>query len=282
MNARKNKKHKHTRKGIEMIRKLSEEGKQIFTIIDAKKIAQSCEISEQYVNEALYYLSQDGWITRLKRGLYLISSTFPGIVPAHEFEIAMFLAKPAAISHWSALYFHGMTEQIPQKVYVTTSGNISVARKISLPGDNQRSFIRKVNNMIYIFIKVKKERFFGIKEYWIGEKKVTITDPERTLIDGLISPKYFGGWAEVYNAFNLYISKVNLDKMISYALHLDTAVAKRLGWILEKNGVEDKKLQKLLSLPVKGYRTLNSAGSRRGPYNKKWMIQENISVKETK
>ncbi len=280
MNARKNK--KHTRKGIEMMRMLSEEGKQIFTISDARKIANTCEVSKQYVNEALYYLAQDGWIIRLKRGLYLISSSFPGIAPAHEFEIAMFLAQPAVISHWSALSFHGMTEQIPQKVYVTTSGNISADRRINSQRDHLKGFSRKINNIIYIFIKVKQERFFGIKKYWVGEKKVNITDPERTLIDGLISPKYFGGWAEIYTAFKLYIPKVNLDKIINYALRLDTAVAKRLGWVLEKNGVDEKRLQGLLSLPIKGYSTLNSGGSRKGPYNKKWMIQENISAKGVK
>ena len=280
MNARKN--IKHTRKGIEMIRKLSEEGKQIFSINDARKIANACEVSEQYVNEALYYLAQDGWIIRLKRGLYLISSSFPGIAPVHEFEIAMFLAHPAAISHWSALNFHGMTEQIPQKVYVTTSGNISVERKINSQNDNLKGSSRKINNIIYIFIKVKQERFFGIKKYWVGEKKIVITDPERTLIDGLVSPKYFGGWAEIYTAFELYIPKINLETIINYALRLDTAVAKRLGWILEKNGVDEKRLHKLISLHSRGYSTLNSGGSRKGPYNKRWMIQENISAKEIK
>jgi len=277
MNARKN--NKHTRKGIEMIRKLSEEGKQIFNISDAKKIAPFCEISEQYVNEALSYLTNDGWVIRLKRGLYLISSSFPGIVPAHEFEIAMFLVEPAAISHWSAFHFHGMTEQIPKKVYTTTSGNISAERKISSQSDNLKGFTRKINNIIYVFIKVKPDRFFGVKEYWIGEKKVTITDPERTLIDGLVSPRYFGGWAEIYNAFELHVSRVNINKLITYAMRLDASIVKRLGWILEKNGFEEKKLQKLIAFPINGYRILNSSGSRTGPYNKKWMIQENISVK---
>ena len=280
MNARKN--NKHTRKGIEMIRKLSEEGKQIFTVSDAKKIAPFCEISEQYVNEALYYLAKDGWIKRLKRGLYLISSSFPGIVPAHEFEIAMFLVEPAAISYWSAIHFHGMTEQIPNKVYITTSGNISAERKINSQNNNLKGFSRKINNIIYVFIKVKPERFFGVKEYWVGEKKVTITNPERTLIDGLVSPRYFGGWAEIYNAFELHASRVNINKLISYAMRLDASVVKRLGWILEKNGVEEKKLQKLIAFPIKGYRILDSSGFQTGPYNKKWMIRENISVKGMK
>jgi len=116
MNARNN--QKHTRIGIEMVRKLFEEGKRIFTIVDARKAASYCGMADNYVVEALHHLSNTGWLTRLKRGLYLISSSFPGMTPVHEFEIAMALVQPSAISHWSALHFHGMTEQIPQGVYM--------------------------------------------------------------------------------------------------------------------------------------------------------------------
>ncbi len=89
MNARNN--QKHTRIGIEMVRKLFEEGKRVFTITDARKAASSCGMADNYVVEALYHLSNNGWIARLKRGMYVISSSFPGMTPVHEFEIAMAL-----------------------------------------------------------------------------------------------------------------------------------------------------------------------------------------------
>jgi len=141
---------------------------------------------------------------------------------------------------------------------------------------NQRSFSREINGILYEFIKIKPERFFGFKDFWVGEVKVAITDPERTLIDGLISPKYFGGWAEIYSAFESYISSLDLAKMISYSLQLDAVIAKRLGWIMEKVGVEDTILQKLEAFPIKGYRVLDSSGPRKGTCNKRWMIQENL------
>ena len=274
MNARNN--QKHTRIGIEMVRKLFEEGKRIFTITDARKAASSCGMADNYVVEALYHLSNNGWIARLKRGLYVISSSFPGMTPVHEFEIAMALVQPSAISHWSALHFHGMTEQIPQRVYVTTTQAVPISRAVKMRNKGQRSFSREINGIIYEFIKIKPERFFGIKDFWVGEVKVTITDPERTLIDGLISPKYFGGWAEIFSVFESHISSLDLAKMISYSLQLDAVITKRLGWIMEKAGVEDSILQKLEAVPIKGYRVLDSSGPRKGTCNKRWMIQENL------
>jgi len=274
MNARKN--QKHTRIGIEMVRKLFEEGKRIFTITDARKVASYCGIADNYVVEALHHLSNTGWLARLKRGLYLISSSFPGMTPVHEFEIAMALVQPSAISHWSALHFHGMTEQIPQGVYITTTQAVPISRAVKTRNKSQRSFSREINGILYEFIKIKPERFFGVKDFWVGEVKVTMTDPERTLIDGLISPKHFGGWAEIYSAFEAYISSLDLARMIDYSLRLDAVIAKRLGWIMERAGVEDSMLRRLEDVPIKGYRVLNSTGNRKGICNKRWMIQENL------
>jgi len=259
-----------------MVRKLFEEGKRIFTIADVRKAAPYCGVADSYVIEALHHLSNTGWLTRLKRGLYVISTSFPGMTPIHEFEIAMALVQPSAISHWSALHFHGMTEQIPQRVYITTTQPVPISREMKIRNKSQRSFSREINGILYEFIKIKPERFFGVKDFWVGEVKVTITDPERTLIDGLISPKYFGGWEEIYSAFEAHIPSLDLAKIIDYSLRLDAVIAKRLGWIMEKVGVEDIILQKLEVVPIRGYRVLDSTGPRKGTCNKRWMIQENL------
>jgi predicted transcriptional regulator of viral defense system len=267
---------KHTRLGVEMVRKLSEDGKRIFTIQDARESAASCGIADSYVLESLHHLSNTGWIVRLKRGLYVISSSFPGMTSIHEFEVAMALVNPAVVSHWSAMHFHGMTEQVPLRVYVSTTQAIVVSRSVKRLGRNQRSSSREINGVMYEFVRIKPERFFGAKDYWVGEAKVTITDPERTLIDGLLAPKYFGDWAEVYSAFESQFSKLDLNKIVAYSLRLNATVVKRLGWILERVGAKDSILQRLESVPIKGYRTLDPSGPRKGHCNKRWMIQENL------
>ncbi|MBA7553670.1 hypothetical protein ES705_46266 [subsurface metagenome] len=72
------------------------------------------------------------------------------------------------------------------------------------------------------------------------------------------------------------MSSLDLAKMIDYSLRLDAVIAKRLGWIMEKVGVEDTILQKLEAFPIKDYRVLDSTGPRKGHCNKRWMIQENL------
>jgi len=126
-------------------------------------------------------------------------------------------------------------------------------------------------------VQVKPERYFGIEKVWIGEARIEITDPERTLIDGLTRPHYCGDFAEVLHAFEVRSADLDLDRIMEYALRLDATTAKRLGWVLEGQGMDLAKIEPLTALPIKGYRVLDPTGPRRGPCNPRWMIQENLS-----
>lgn len=255
--------------GIELARKLAEQGQRIFTIEQAQALAPDVGVEKNYLNEALHHLTQSGWIVRIQKGLYALSSSVPGITPAHEFEIAMALVEPAAISHWSALHYHGLTEQIPQKVFILTSAT-------AVPRNS------KFGEIKYQCIQVKSERYFGTQKIWLGDTRIVITDPERTLLDGLMKPQYCGDFAEVLHAFEVRMPKIKLDQIIDYALKLDTVVAKRLGWILELNGVEFSKLEKLAALPITGYRPLDPTRPKKGDCNRRWSIQENFIGKTSK
>lgn len=266
---------KRTVLGVELVRKLVELGDRIFTIDRARKLAPEVGLREEYLREALYHLHTNGWIVPLKRGLYALSTSVPSVAPTHEFEIAMALVSPAAISHWSALHYHGLTEQVPRRVFVLTTTEASIPRaRGEKAKDVERGY--PAIGIVYQFIQVKPERFFGIEKIWVGEARVTITDPERTLLDGLAMPRYCGDFAEVLHAFEVRGTALDLARIIEHALKLDTAVSKRLGWVLEQQGVDPSKLSRLAELPIKGYRTLDASGPRKGQYNHRWMLQENL------
>jgi len=265
----------HTAPGTELVRRLASDGLRIFTTAQARERAPSAGLSAGYFRQALHHLANSGWIVRLRNGLYALSPTVPGATPAHEFEIAMALADRAAISHWSALHHHGLTEQAPRKVFVLTTTESRVPR-----ADGPRAEAvgkgHRIGDGIYQFIQVGAERFFGTQDVWVGDARVTITDPERTLIDGLCRPRYCGDFAEVIHAFGVLGDRLDVERIVAYALNINAATVKRLGWVLEEQGVDSARLERLARLPVKGYRTLDPSGPRKGPCNRRWMIQENL------
>ena len=264
--------------GVELVRKLAAEGDRIFSTDRARQLAPAVGLSQGYLRQALHHLARSGWLIRLRKGLYVISSAMPGTSPVHEFEIAMALVSPAAISHWSAMHFHGLTDQAPRKVFVLTTTVASVPRR---PTSNvrRREEGYRVGNTLYKFVQTKPDWYFGTEKVWSGEARVTITDPERTLVDGLSMPQHCGDLAEVLHAFRTRGEQLDVEKIVGYALRLDAATAKRLGWVLQELGFTGQQLDALRAVPVKGYRRLDPTGPRRGCCNRCWMIQENLPGK---
>ena len=260
--------------GTELVRLLASEGDRVFSTNRARELSPRVGLKNSYLSEALYHLRRGGWIVSLRRGLYALSTTVPGLTPAHEFEIAMALVAPAAISHWSALSHHGLTEQVPRVVYVLTTMRSVPRKRGAMSKDAEPGY--PVSGTFYRFIQVKPERFFGVEDLWVNEARVTMTDPERTLLDGLMMPRYCGDFAEVLHAFDVRGPELDVPRIIRYALKLDAATAKRLGWILESHGIEPDRLEPLREVPIKGYRVLDPTGPRRGPCDAGWMIQVNL------
>lgn len=265
---------KRTVVGIELIRQLADQGKRIITLDDARSIAAQVGISESYLAEAFHHLEASGWIGRLRKGLYVIEQPMLGGAPLHEYEVAMHLVSPGAISHWSAMQFHGLTEQIPRTVFVLTSDPGAKQLRTASTDKHRRAYV--VHGTSYVFVLVKPERYFGIQQDWIGEARINITDLERTLIDGLIRPAYCGGFGEVVEAFESNFERIDISKIIAYALRLDQTAARRLGWMLERSGASIKQLEQLQQAVGSGYRLLDPTGPLDGHCNKTWMLQENL------
>lgn len=262
---------RHTLIGIEMLRLLARDGYRIFDIETARSFAKKVGISSMYLPSALTYLKQNNYIYTLKNGLYALDIAFLGGIPLHEHEIAMFLVKPAAISHFSSFQYHGLTDQIPFVVYISTLRGSKPPRL-----SNKTDMGDTINGTPYKFIHYKAEHYFGFINRWEGSTKIIYTDFERSLLDGLMHPHLCGGIQEVLYAFERNITKINIPRIVEYALKLETATAKRLGWVLDNLGIDIKTLDPLLSLPIKSYNKFNVRADSHGQYNRKWMIQENL------
>ena len=113
---------------LQLVQQLAAEGLRIFSTEDARKIAPEVGLSKGYVLQALHHLARTGWLVRLRKGLYVLSSTIPGVSPVHEFEVGMALVDPAAISHFSAMHHYELTDQIPHHVFVTTTSGQWIPR----------------------------------------------------------------------------------------------------------------------------------------------------------
>jgi predicted transcriptional regulator of viral defense system len=99
----------------------------------------------------------------------------------------MELVRPAAIAFFSAMNYHGLTDQLPQRVYIATNHKVARLGRVSL-------------GVTYKIICLRPARFFGMRKEWINEQPSLVTDQEKTIIDGLALPQYVGGVGTVATA----------------------------------------------------------------------------------
>lgn len=271
-----------TRRGthaLRLLRAAAQEGKQVFSTAEAREMAARAGVPEGYVYWLLSGMVKNGLLTRLRRGLYSVSEVAPGQAGVHPFVIATRLVTPSAISHWSALNHHGLTDQVPRVVTAFTPKKVVTPSMRGSDRKSRRRHAWEVAGLRYEYVTVKREHFFGIDHVWVDENsRIPITDRERTVLETFVSPRIFGGIGEALSTLHDHVDSLDSAKLVTYARQYGKiSVAKRLGWALEQAGAPESVLQPLLTVPASGYyHPLDPSRPPGGSCDERWMIQNNL------
>lgn len=252
------------RKESYLLLSLARAGKKIFTIGDAKKVIPRPK-------KIIHSLAKKRWILPLKRGLYALVPLEAGLKGAdafiiHDFVIASCLETPYYIGFWSALNYHGLTDEIPRTVFMAT---LKAKKPV------------KILTSEFYFVKLSKRKFFGYEKIEVEGKKVNVSDMNKTVADCLDHPEHAGGIGEIARSIFFNHEQLDFEKIRDYALRAgNSAILKRLGFILEKTGLLSRydKIFDGIDLP-KSYSLLDILSpKKKGSYNKKWFLIENATI----
>lgn len=254
----------------QLVTSLHEDNKLVFRLEDVQRILS---LEEPTTRSLVRKLVNRGVAARLKPGLFTLVPFELGREREYlgnPFIVARELAggKDYFLSHGTAMSIHGMVTQPQLVVHVTTT---APRRPIRIMGTEFR------------FIVSAKDGFFGLTEHWVTkQEKVRISDPERTILDGLRMPEYCGGLTEL--AKGLWIKRPDLkaDRLVDYALRMDVgAVIRRIGYLLElydigTPGDRDRLRERLTDT----YANLDPLMPAEGKYLRKWRLRLNVSSDE--
>ena len=249
------------RSSAELLHRLRRRGP-VFTFRDALEVSG---YDRGYLRLVLHMLERGGWIERIERGKYVILplEAEKGRYTLHEFAVGSVLVEPSAIAYWSALHYHGLTEQIPNAVFVQTT-----SRK------KRRELI--VFGTRYRVVRVVGRKFFGLEPLWVEGLKVYVTDREKTIVDCLDKPQYCGGVIEVYKA--LREEDIDMEKLSKYLEKFgSSAVAKRLAYLTGLTGLNMEVPGRLIK---KGIVPLDPTMPRRGKVDYRLKLLINVELIE--
>jgi len=270
--------HYSQSEGMKLVESAAQELGPVFTLEMLKPLAERQGLSTKHLLKLISMLDTAGRIEILKRGTYAVKTPlYAGEIP--PFAVAAALVQPMAISHWSALAQHGFTTQLPVMVQASTP------RKVITPemrnGEANRPRGRAVWKALGVeieYIHVQEKQFFGHQQIWVNNwQQVSVTDPERTALDLIARPDVFGGMSAAIEILEEVLPRIEVPGLVQYALRYNVgAVAKRLGWLLERFGVSADKIAPLQSFPVKTYYRLDPQAPVGRQYNSRWHIIENL------
>ncbi|MGB8952792.1 MAG: type IV toxin-antitoxin system AbiEi family antitoxin [Candidatus Aminicenantales bacterium] len=247
-----------------LLSELARQNKPVFTARDAKAILKE----DPYLT--LHQLKKKKWILAIKGGLYAIVPLDIGVKGAesfivHDFVVASYLAKPYYIGLWSALNYHGLSDQIPMSVFICTT---RPKKPVS------------VLNSKFVFVQLSKEKFAGIEKVKIEGREVNISDKDKTIVDCLDHPEHAGGIDEVAKAIYFGHEELDFGKIRAYAVKTkNVAVFKRLGFILEATGLLEKYAATFEGVRLtEGYPVLDKLGPKKGKYSERWKLLVNADI----
>ncbi len=170
-----------------------------------------------------------------------------GDVPIYE--VISSIKPDAYFSHYSAVYIHNLTDQIPKTIYLNSEQSPKPASSGQLAQDGiDRAFknaTRTTNNLakykghsIYL-LNGKHTHQLGATDLTGPDgSKVRVTDLERTLIDIVVRPYYSGGIFEVLNAYREANTRISLNRLSAYLKTLDYVYPyhQAIGFCLDRIG----------------------------------------------
>lgn len=220
-------------------------------VFGPREVERFLDTSSRNVYRILDRMHEKGLVHRLNRGRYVLTSAYEAL---DSYAIASHLEPASYVGFWSALHFHGLTDQVPRTIFLAVT---SQRRSLRIHGQEVR------------FVRVKPEAFFGYDRY--GD--AVVSDPEKTVLDCLRLPAYAGGVRHIAEAIT---ADLDVDRLVRYAVTLDSgAVAARLGYLLDRNGLLDGR-DRLRSL-VSSYTKLDPAGERANPVAD-WKLYANVTL----
>jgi predicted transcriptional regulator of viral defense system len=179
---------------------------------------------------------------------------------ATVFDVAVRLRPSGYFSHATAVFAHGLTEQIPQTIYLNDEQSAKPAPSGSLTQASlDRAFASRQRTSKFVFVfgtnrivilNGKQTGALGVRPMSLSGAEHRVTDLERTLIDIAVRPVYAGGVHEILAAYRAALDHIDVNRIVEYLAELDYMYPyhQAIGFYLERAGASGDQTAPLRAL----------------------------------
>ena len=208
----------------------------------------------QQTHNRIQQLVKNGWLVRIKRGLYAINDlSSRGFLSISPYVVAGLLVRDSYVSFEAALNYHSMFDQFVQQY-----------SSVSLNQYKEKT----LESVQYRFIKIQEKFFLGWEQVDVENMTAKIAQAEKALVDLIHfrTGKYVVDL--VIEKLQTYKDDLNIEQLISYASLASQKTAKIFGLVFDLLDWDSKNLLQLL--PYTRSTHWINAGDK--TFNAKWRL----------
>lgn len=215
--------------------------------------------------------AEDGWVRRVRRGLYIgvpVDATNPAAWSEDALLVAAEVWSPCYFTGWTSAHHWAMTEQVFRTTVLKTSSRVRESSVQMLDHD-------------YVVSHVTDDLLsWGVKTEWKDSTRLRFADPARTVVDILDSPRIGGGIRHGAEVLVAYLDEHEPGVLVEYGDRLGNgSVFKRLGYLVEALGIDQPRLvESCLERLSSGISALDPHGPAGGSRVMRWKLRINVTV----
>lgn len=177
--------------------------------------------------------------------------------------LGLSLKRDSYLSHGTAVFLHGLTEQLPKVIYVNheqspkpkPSGLLSQESLDRAFANKQRrsNYSFRNDDWQFVLISGKQTAKLGVISTPSSmDETLYVTGLERTLIDIVVRPEYSGGPYQILEAYKSAKSRMSINVLLAVLKKLDYVYPfhQAIGFYMQKAAYEQERLDRIKRIPM--------------------------------
>ena len=235
--------------------------------VTVEAAAEALDLSPEAAARRLSALASRGWLRRVRRGLYLavpVDAPNPAAWTDDPWYLADLVWNPCYIAGWSAANHWALTDQVFRSTVVATSQRV-------------RRVEQELAGATYLVHHVGPERLtWGLVGEWRHDRRVLVSNPDRTVADLLSDPALSGGIRHTMEILDAALADTSVESVVLAVCRLGNGAGlKRLGYLLEVLGHDIEVIDQPMT---SGVSLLDPSLPARGPRSSHWGLRVNADV----